>query len=1139
MATKTINLKMVLNRSNAKPAKDLRQALWTTHQEINRAVAVIEKILILFRGRSYLTKDSKGNEITVSAEEVQKKAIEFARNIQKVNGGESGSDAKLLEVMEKLYLEIIKGDSQEANKFASPLMDKESKGLMQIFDQIVSPEPKWMEMYNNDDENYVKESEKWLKSSQAEALINGKEGVKLRGRKAGWLNKLAKSEPWQESFITDQKKKKKDIQGAPELIKTLKTQWKLLPLLKPPILSKFKSYENKDISPWDRLALRLAVAHTLSWESWNKKCKQEWEKINNLINQQKQKISNSISPELVDKIRDYEKARHEYLKTITQTTDDNIFKINLRMLRAYDRVKQEWSKRDCISQKDREGKLAELQTELKGKFGDPDLYKWLSLEENKSLWFNDEDTLIEIARLNNLERMLEKRRQQAIMTFADAREHPRWAQFEKPGGTNLKSYEIIQRNNGLALKLPLLYKTENGLDEKVFEIKLAKSGQINSPQIQTINKVNCLRYFYGDEEYRAGFSGSDILFDRPFLENREIDYIQEGNIGSVWFKLVLDIEPKAPTEWLDNKGSPKSTAEINHFKSNLLNKKHQKELKEGLRVLTLDLGIRSFASCSVFELVRGKPNKGVFWPADKDKNLWAKHERSFVISLPGENIDSKTQLARGAAYEKLSELRQGRNLIRDILRLSVIDNIEDRKSALDKVVNPKDKYSERIRKYTVKQEDKSRLENYADKPKAVWKMQVERIYREYETLISRDISNWRKETRIKNRERQYCTGKSYWGIKYLEDVRDFLKGWSTHGRQYGQKNRIERQKSGVFANNLLQHINNKKEDRVKSGADLIIQSARGKIYNENTKKWEDRFEPCRLILFEDLAMYRFKTDRPRRENSQLMRWSHRAIRDEVEQQSAIYGIHVDTTGAGFSSRFYAKNGCPGVRATKITDNTLRYISSNDSLRKKLFENGLTESMLKVGNIIPWEGGELFVSYSDRENLHMIHADINAAQNLQRRFWTRYSDAFRVKVRYAYESEGMTVWVNEDRGVRILGGLAKLTDGEGYTLFKSEKDGFSPDKLNQKNWTKLTGGLKEDFQESELDGVDEELMDAESNIEKESGKNRKIFFRDASGLVLNKDKFYPTEVFWPTVQRKIMRSLALKYEGEIHNDPTPF
>ena len=112
---------------------------------------------------------------------------------------------------------------------------------------------------------------------------------------------------------------------------------------------------------------------------------------------------------------------------------------------------------------------------------------------------------------------------------------------------------------------------------------------------------------------------------------------------------------------------------------------------------------------------------------------------------------------------------------------------------------------------------------------------------------------------------------------------------------------------GTFAARLLDHLSAIKDDRVKTGSDLIVQAARG-FRPDSHRGWVKRYQPCQMILFEDLPRYLFRTDRPRRENSRLMRWSHREIFAQTTMQGEVYGIGADTTGAGFTSRFHARTG---------------------------------------------------------------------------------------------------------------------------------------------------------------------------------------------------------------------------------------
>jgi hypothetical protein len=1160
MATKTINLKMVLDRSDKPEAKELRQALWTTHEEVNKAVAKIEEILLLCRGRSYLipSKDKNGKDDEIKAENVQKKAIALARKVQRRNGKpDIGSDEEILKSLQQLYEILVpsvlldkqgdplKGDSQSVgNSFARPLMRPDPKeGPFPDIAQKILPKSchEWIEeinkkqydknnpihtkckIKNTDIEYFFKinnaAAQRWVKKEEGKEFVDSMNH--LSGAKNRWFKayKDSQDSTWPILLAENHFEMKQE----PRIFVREKL-WRelgLLPLIQP-LFENFK---------WNSLAARIAVGHLLSWESWNHLCRKEYAKLSEKIGE-KEKTIKDIDSIIIKKIEAYEKERHQVLLKHALSKEDIEFKINPRMLRALNRAKEEWSKKGGINREDREKKLADLQTELRGKFGDPDLYLWLAKDENIDVWQNENDPLIEVAQLNALRRLLTKRKQQSLYTKPDVIEHPKWAQFEGPGGTNLKNYKLIENNGSLSLELPLLCQTEDGLKEKTFNIRLALSGQINDPEIVEENGDTKLTFFYANEQYAASLGGSDILFDRPYLENRKPEEIKDGNVGSVWFKLVLDVESKAPAGWLDTNGRPKAIPAIHHFKSGLLNTKHKQNIEAGLRVLTTDLGIRTFASCSVFELVKGKPEKGLCWLVDKEKDLWAKHERSFVLKMQGDDISAKAQDTRYKAYEELAKRKQGKIFIRNLLRLSVIEDIEKRTKEFELLCGGKEKFTNKDFAYKISDEEKALLESYLKKPLMVWQAQVKALFNKYEEIISNDISDWRDRTRPKTKDRQYEMGKSYWGIKYLEDVRDFLKGWSTHAREYGKITRWDRDKQGTFANNLLNHINNKKEDRIKTGADLIIQSARGYLYNKEKKEWEIKFEPCRLILFEDLARYRFQTDRPRRENAQLMRWSHRTIYNEAEQQAAIYGIHIETTGAGFSSKFYAKTGTPGIRAKKLTLRDIGYINENENIKKRLREDGFGDSFIKEGNIVPWEGGEFFISFSEKGKIEIIHADINAAQNLQRRFWKRFEDTFRIPVQKFIDKDGKEFWLLQSCGSRLLGGLSKLVGNkDGFAHFIKDGDGFIAVKDSKKSWENLTKNKSKEDEDKKSD-VDETIADELQDAgyeEAEETKDKSVFFRDASGLILRKDRFYPSKDFWGRVHAVINKALKEKYE----------
>ena len=155
-------------------------------------------------------------------------------------------------------------------------------------------------------------------------------------------------------------------------------------------------------------------------------------------------------------------------------------------------------------------------------------------------------------------------------------------------------------NGALKVSLPLLQLT--GTDkykETTGEYLLAPSGQIRSAKLETIKgKVLLTYHSVLDEEYTAELGAADLLLDRSFLTNRHIETIERGEIGPVYLKLSLNINQLLPDGW-----TPKRHQAVTHFLTAKGTNTHKTKVAEGLRVLSVDLGVRSFGACSVFKLV--------------------------------------------------------------------------------------------------------------------------------------------------------------------------------------------------------------------------------------------------------------------------------------------------------------------------------------------------------------------------------------------------------------------------------------------------------------------------------------------------------------------------------------------------------
>lgn len=1145
MPVRTINLKLALGRSAAN--SEIREAIWTTHEAVNRGVARITDLLLLFRGQEYWTRDPEGGETIVTESEVRAKALSLARAAQEANGVSGMTDEEVVRLLRRLYEDIVpsctlgengepmEGDAQAANRWVSPLMDANSSGNLSVFDKILEPKPTWFNAKEQGDTGWERLSQQWLQSSEALRLLSAP------GSPPAWVRKLKKGEPWQDALIADQEKKGKETrEGAAPLTRELKRSG-LLPLLRPSC--------DHGIAPgpdglriYDRLAMRLAVAHLLSWENWNHRTVKAHASARENLNQV---VASSAHVRLgMDRVREYETARHAELMRVSLATAERPFRIGFRTIRGWDRVREKWLTDGKTASK-RKQHLAELQTSLRGKFGDPDIFYWLAEDAQQELW-RDHNVVEHVARLNSAERELARRTSFASMTHAHARLHPRWMMLEAPGGSNLRNYRLSSSGGELNLELPLLVRRSmNGLTEKEFRIRLAPSGQFAEFAFcaEESGDVRGRRISFGSahQKFTASLGGAELIFDRYRLQQttKADTAISLGDFGSVWLKLSVDIDSQAPRSWVGRNGKVETPASIYHFRTALSNRsKHADSLEPGLRVLSVDLGLRTFASCSVFELKQEKPLSGLFFPAadGRDENhpdkLWAVHERSFALKLPGESPSSAERKAREEAFRPILELRRSINLLREILRLSIVKEPDAR--------------AEKIRWMLEAMAaggfgsvppllDLERLNSLAaDTTSEQWEAYCQRSFEVAERAVSDSFSAWRKETRPRPESweewkdrRSYHGGKSIWMLEYLDSVRKLILSWNLRGRAYGQINRQDRLAWGTTARRLLVHLNNLKKDRVKSGADLIVQAARGMVPSSQGVGWSERFSPCRAILFEDLNRYRFRVDRPRRENSQLMKWNHREIVQEVTLQAELYGFVVETMEAGFSSRYLASTGRPGIRCRRLRESDFNSGVPKPYVLREL-ENW-SDVVLHPGALVPWEGGELFATIGGSGMIHLVNADINAAHNLQRRFWGRCGDAYRISCQKLQHSTceylelvGSRPGKPDSISLRRLGAMQQIP---GWTQKQMLVSAGLPgcytfqdvNGVPRRKWERGSDALANGEIESPEDNMT-------GSSDDEAG-GRVVLFRDPSGHFFSESIWAEGKVYWGQVRRILAAALS--------------
>ena len=307
-------------------------------------------------------------------------------------------------------------------------------------------------------------------------------------------------------------------------------------------------------------------------------------------------------------------------------------------------------------------------------------------------------------------------------------------------------------------------------------------------------------------------------------------------------------------------------------------------------------------------------------------------------------------------------------------------------------------------------------------------------------------------------------------------------------------------------------MDNIKDDRLQTGADLIVRAAMGYVRNA-AGRWEKRFPPCDAVLFEDLSRYRMRTDRPRRENSQLMRWAHRAVPGEVKMQGELYGLGIAETSAAFSSRYHARTLTPGIRCQPLSASDL----DDEWLQEDLARLGIDLATCRPGDLVPRDGGQVFAclrstgrASADRRG-HQRGAE--PAETLLDAACRRLPPALRPG-----QLDGKEVWVPRSHGQAPAGSAGRARraapDRSRYGSCRWE-----PASARRLRGLAVGGDDLEapaDLEAEELSGLAEEAEVAAGKVE--------VFFRDPSGVVWPADLWFPAKVFWGAVRTKTIGAL---------------
>jgi len=1109
MPIRSILLKLALPRSSAPDASLARQALWCTHAEVNAATAYYQRALLLLRGAGFQTAattlDDASAQRALLAQARRSQTDNLTRNGIAGTTIPPGDDQAVVNLLTELYAAIVPsmtgdgGRAQDANAYLSPLTDPMSQGFADAARKLARPRPDWLVLVGHDDAAALRAANAWLASGAAESWRSD------TGRPAGWLRMGYAGDPaWPRRFAHKLHSLQRQLNhGSPGLVDRLR-RLHLLPLL-PAYFAGRIAATDAAVTRWDRLAFRLAVSHLLAWESLCRRQADAHTRRAALLTRfRAEHLVDGVHAGLAA-VQRFEQHRAELLSHLAHGIVH--YRLLRRQLRNWPELRQQWLRTGSSDPAALMRIAKREQARLRGRFGDPAVFAWLAAPDNQAIWRAEPDVVSLLASLNALEAQLAGSRPTALMTFADAVVHPRAVQWSAPGDRNLPPYRLAVTAQGacsVRLRLLARHDADGPLVEHERTVPLARSTQFRNPALSLRGQRPAARFQAAGVDTWSGLACSaDLLFDRHRLARRGAPTMAGGDIGPVWLKLSLDLDVALRA------GRTADTSRlVRHFQTAAGKPtRHEPWVVAGARVLSVDLGVRRFAACSVFSLVDAPPTDGhLAFPVEVGGRSWqAVHERSFHLTLPGDLAGGAGDRWRDQQTQWLQRLRRALGRYRWLTRLSAL-------TAADRLAALRD-FATAVATadwFPFEAELAADLVARTAAPEPVWAGAVAAGLARFKAELGVLIKAWRRAGRARAGHRR--AGPSMWAIQHLTDIRRLLLGWSLLRRRSGYARRAR----AGFAARLLAHINAIKRNRVKVGADLIVQAARG-YQRDPAGRWRQCHPACDLILFEDLSGFRMAAARPRWENAQLGRWAHRTIPAQVAMQAEVYGLAVTDTAAAFSSRYHARSLTPGIRCRSLAKADFR----SSFLRERLAADGLALATLRPGDLVPWRGGAVFVCQRPGGGLRRIDADINAAQNLQRRFWTRHGEAFRIPCR-AGEVGGQPVYLPRGMGRRLVGAMG----GPGMlTAVDADRSVW---RWQPMTWAQLHGlGVAFDGGAERRDAAADADADAlQSLADRSAALSGKlaVLFRDPSGVVWPNDYWVPQTVFWRTVKARLVAAL---------------
>lgn len=337
-------------------------------------------------------------------------------------------------------------------------------------------------------------------------------------------------------------------------------------------------------------------------------------------------------------------------------------------------------------------------------------------------------------------------------------------------------------------------------------------------------------------------------------------------------------------------------------------------------------------------------------------------------------------------------------------------------------------------------------------------------------------------------------GLSIERIEFLEDLLRYERKHATRSRPTpgGPPRAARLSRAQPFMPALRDRITRIKADRCKKIAALIVEAALG---GEPDFLGHRKHPAAHVIALEDLSRYKFFGDRTKRENRRLLAWSHREIFRWVVMQAELHGLIVAAVPAGYSSRFSATSGAPGVRVETVKP---AWLDAPWWKRAATDGRNLGWRDAREGEIVVKDGGPEFVGV-DAEG-RRVNADENAAANLALRFLSSPTD--------------------QPMYLR----LERREDGTYEATTKGAMQGTRFRRVDEKSPVFVpVDANRSANRRSRDDDPNEEDTTAD-------GEKRVRIFRDPTGVV-GKGKWLEDRVFWGIVRARVAKAIGSRLDDE--------